>query len=214
MRLILLGAPGVGKGTQGALLSKKHDLTQISTGDILRDAVRRDTPLGQKANGYMKAGELVPDELILELVREVLRTRDDNFILDGFPRTLDQAEGLSSILAEAGIELDGVVVLRAPDDVLVKRISGRRSCPQCKAVYNVYFEAPAEDGRCDRCGAELVRRVDDELATVENRLTVYRRQTQPLIEFYEASHTPVSYVDGTKDVEEVQAEIEEKLPTA
>jgi adenylate kinase len=214
MRLILLGAPGVGKGTQGALLSKKHDLTQISTGDILRDAVRRDTPLGQKANGYMQAGELVPDALILELVREVLKARDDAFILDGFPRTLDQAEGLSAIMAAAGIELDAVVVLRAPDDVLVKRISGRRSCPKCKAVYNVYFEAPAEAGRCDRCGAELVRRADDDAATVENRLSVYRRQTQPLIDFYEASPTRVIYVDGTKDVVEVQAEIEEKLPPA
>ncbi len=213
MRLILLGAPGVGKGTQGALLAEKRDLVQISTGDILRDAVRRDTPLGRKAKGYMEAGELVPDELILEMVREVLKTRNDGFILDGFPRTLDQAEGLGTILTEAGIELDGVVVLRAPDDVLVKRISGRRSCPQCKSVYNVYFDAPAEEGRCDRCGTELVKRADDDAATVENRLAVYRRQTQPLIEFYEASLTPVVHVDGTQDVDEVQAEIEEKLPT-
>lgn len=211
MRLILLGAPGAGKGTQGALLAKKHGLTKIATGDILRDAVRRDTPLGQQAKTYMNAGELVPDELILAMVRDVLSDQTEGFVLDGFPRTLEQAEGLRAILTEMEIDLDAVVVLHVPDDVLVKRISGRRSCPQCKHVYNVYFEPPAEEGQCDKCGAELVRRADDDPATVENRLQVYARQTQPLIEFYEASGTEVLYVDGTGDVDEVQDEIEEQL---
>ncbi len=211
MRLILLGAPGAGKGTQGALLAKKHGLTKIATGDILRDAVRRDTPLGRQARSYMDAGELVPDDLILEMVREVLEAQRDGFVLDGFPRTLDQAEGLNAILADLGISLDGVVVLDVPEEMLVQRISGRRSCPECKQVYNVYLEPPMEEGRCDKCGAELVRRKDDDADTVKNRLAVYTRQTQPLIEFYQDSSTPVVHVDGTRDVEDVQAEIEEQL---
>lgn len=211
MRLILLGAPGAGKGTQGALLAKRHGLTKIATGDILRDAVRRDTPLGQQAKAYMDAGELVPDELILAMVRDVLGGQTEGFVLDGFPRTLDQAEGLRDILAEMEIGLDAVVVLRVPDEVLVKRISGRRSCPQCKHVYNVYLEPPAEADRCDNCGTELVKRADDDAATVKRRLEVYTRQTQPLIEFYETSSTEVLYVDGTGDVEEVQDEIERQL---
>ncbi len=213
MRLILLGAPGAGKGTQGALLAKKHDLTKIATGDILRDAVRRDTALGRQARSYMDAGELVPDDLILEMVREVLRDQRDGFVLDGFPRTLDQADGLARILSDMEIELDAVVVLDVPEDVLVKRISGRRSCPECKQVYNVYFEPPLEEGRCDKCGGELVRRKDDDAETVKNRLEVYMRQTEPLIEFYKRSGTPVVHVDGTLDVDAVQVDIEEALRT-
>lgn len=214
MRLILLGAPGAGKGTQGALLAKKHGLTKISTGDLLRDAVRRDSPLGREARGYMDAGELVPDELILEMVRTVLAEEEDGFVLDGFPRTLEQAEGLNRILSETGIALDAVVVLRVPDEILVKRISGRRSCPQCKQVYNTYLDPPETAGECDRCHGELAERADDDPATVRKRLEVYKRQTQPLIEFYESSGTDVVYVDGTRDVEEVQAEIEKKLAAA
>lgn len=214
MRLILLGAPGAGKGTQGALLAEKHGLKKIATGDLLRDAVRRDTALGRQAKSYMDAGELVPDALILEMVREVLSAQEGGFVLDGFPRTLDQGAGLDEILSDTGIELDAVVVLRVPDDMLVKRISGRRSCPECQAVYNVYFEAPQEPGRCDRCGAELAKRRDDDAATVKKRLDVYNRQTRPLIEYYEASRVPVEYVDGTQDVDGVQTDIERKLQTA
>lgn len=213
MRLILLGAPGAGKGTQGALLAKEHGLSKIATGDILREAVRRDTALGRKAKSYMDVGELVPDALILEMVREVLRAENRGFVLDGFPRTLDQAAGLSGILEELGIELDAVVVLHVPDDVLVKRISGRRSCPECDQVYNVYYHPPEEAGRCDRCGAELVRRTDDDADTVKRRIEVYNRQTRPLIDYYEASDVPVEYVDGTQDVGDVQADIERKLRT-
>lgn len=215
MRLILLGAPGAGKGTQGALLANRHGLTKIATGDLLRDAVRRDTALGRQAKSYMDAGELVPDAVILELVREVLEGEDDGFVLDGFPRTMDQAAGLSQILDETGLALDAVIVLRVPEEILIKRISGRRSCPSCNHVYNVHFDPPAEPGRCDRCGAELVKRADDDEATVERRLDVYTRQTRPLIEYYESSSTvPVEYVDGTQAVEAVQAEIERKLQTA
>ena len=214
MRLILLGAPGAGKGTQGALLAKKHGLTKIATGDILREAVRSGTPLGEKAKAFMDAGELVPDALILELVRDVLKKESGGFVLDGFPRTIDQAEGLGEILEGMDLALDAVVVLRVPDDILVKRISGRRSCPECKNVHNVYFDPPGEEGRCERCGSELVRRADDDAGTVKRRLEVYTRQTQPLVEYYETSGTPVVYVDGTQGVADVQETIEGKLQAA
>jgi adenylate kinase len=211
MRLILLGAPGVGKGTQGALLAERHGLERIATGDILRTAVREETELGMKARQYMDAGELVPDDLILGLIREVLTDRAQGFVLDGFPRTIQQAEGLDRMLADVGIELDAVVVLEAPDDVLVKRISGRRSCPGCGAVYNVHFEPPARPEACDRCGTALVQRVDDREDTVQNRLQVYRRQTEPLVRFYQESAVPVRVVDGYRSVDQVQDAIRKAL---
>lgn len=211
MRLILLGAPGAGKGTQGALLAKSHGLQQVSTGDILRDAVRRGTPLGKEAQRYMDAGELVPDDVILGLVRDVLAGAEDGYILDGFPRTLEQARGLDGILDDLGMALDAVVVLEVPDETLVKRISGRRSCPECKAVYNVYFDPPSEEGVCDRCGAALTQRKDDNAETVERRLEVYRAETEPLIRFYQESDTPVRTVDGRQDAGAVQADIERAL---
>jgi adenylate kinase len=206
-RLILLGAPGAGKGTQGALLAKRHGIQKVSTGDLLRDAVRRGSELGRKAKSFMDAGELVPDDVILGMVREVLAGSGTGFVLDGFPRTLEQARGLDRLMGELGIGLDAVVVLEVPDDELVKRISGRRSCPECKAVYNVFFDPPATQGICDRCGATLVERPDDDAATVARRLEVYRAQTEPLIAFYEESDVPVRVIDGRQDVEDVQAAI-------
>lgn len=214
MRLIFLGAPGAGKGTQGALLAKKHGLTKIATGDILRDAVRRGTPLGQEAKQYMDAGELVPDDLILAMVREVLDRERDGFILDGFPRTLDQADGLSGILEDMDLALDAVVVLEVPADMLIKRISGRRSCPECNRVYNIYFDPPEQAGVCDRCGTALVERADDNADTVRRRLEVYEAQTQPLIEYYEKTDIPVKHVDGTEGVSAVQESIDELLLSA
>lgn len=210
-RLILLGAPGAGKGTQGALLAKRHGVQQVSTGDLLRDAVRRGSELGRKAKAFMDAGELVPDDVILGMAREVLADADAGFVLDGFPRTLEQARGLDALMDELGIALDAVVVLDVPDDVLVKRISGRRSCPECKAVYNVFFDPPSTPGVCDRCGTALVERPDDDPGTVKRRLEVYRRQTEPLIAFYEESGVPVRTVDGRQDVEDVQAAIGEAV---
>lgn len=212
MRLILLGAPGAGKGTQGALLAKSHGLARVSTGDILRDAVRRGTPLGQEARRFMDAGELVPDDVILGLVREVLADADAGFVLDGFPRTLEQARELDRLLDDLGIALDAVIVLDVPDDDLIKRISGRRSCPGCDAVYNVHFDPPEDPGLCDRCGSALVERADDDEATVARRLEVYRRQTEPLIEYYRDAGAPVRTVDGRGDVETVQAAIRDALP--
>ena len=212
MRIILLGAPGAGKGTQGALLAKNHDVERISTGDLLREAVRRGTPLGREARQYMDAGELVPDDVILGMVREVLDDEGDaGFILDGFPRTVDQADGLADILDDLDLALDAVVVIKVSDEELIKRLSGRRSCPECNAVYNVYFDPPETEGVCDECGAELVQRSDDEPETVKNRIQVYNRQTRPLIDYYEASDVPVEYVDGEQDVDAVQAEIEDAL---
>lgn len=209
MNLIFLGAPGAGKGTQGALLAEKKGLRRVSTGELLRDAVRKGTPLGEKAKGYMDAGELVPDEVILGLVREVLAadTNSAGVLFDGFPRTIPQAEGLDRLLAELEQRLHAVLVIDVPDDDLVKRLSGRRSCPNCEAVYNVYFEPPREPGVCDVCGGALVERADDAAETVRRRLEVYREQTEPLIAYYEASSTPVRYVDGNRSVEDVHRDV-------
>lgn len=214
MNLILLGAPGAGKGTQGALIAERYGTPRVSTGDLLRDAVRRGTPLGQKAKGYMDAGELVPDDVILGLMREVL-TREEGsesgYILDGFPRTVPQAEGLDALLEEIDRPLDAVIVIDVADDLLIKRLSGRRSCPDCGAVYNVYFEPPATPGVCDVCGGTLVERADDTAATVRRRLEVYRENTEPLIEYYEQSPTPVHHVDGAAEVDAVFERIVEVL---
>lgn len=211
MNLVLLGAPGAGKGTQGALLVKRFGGVRISTGDLLRDAVRRGTALGQEAKKYMDAGELVPDEVILGLVRETLASAAGGFVFDGFPRTRAQAEALDELLGESGRTLDAVVVIEVADDVLVKRLSGRRSCAECGAVYNVYFDPPETPGRCDACGGALVERADDDAATVRRRLAVYEDRTQPLIAYYRRSDTPVHHVDGERSVDEVQDAIVRSL---
>ena len=210
MRIILLGAPGAGKGTQGALIAEEHGIERISTGDLLREAVRKGSELGTEAKQYMDAGELVPDDVILGMVREVLADLD-GFILDGFPRTVDQADGLADILDDLDMALDAVVVIKVSDEELIKRLSGRRSCPDCNAVYNVHFDPPEEPGVCDKCGAELVQRSDDQPDTVKNRIEVYNRQTRPLIEYYETSDVAVEYVDGEQGLDEVHEAIEAAL---
>jgi len=206
MDIILFGPPGAGKGTQGVLLAERFHLQRLSTGDLLRDAVRRGTPLGQEARRYMDAGELVPDEVILGLVREYLQAGgEQGVIFDGFPRTEAQARALDQLLAGLGRRIGAVLVLEVPDETLVRRISGRRSCPACGAVYNVHVDPPAVPGRCDRCGAGLVGRADDDEATVRRRLAVYQAQTAPLLDYYEAvAGTPVRRVPGDRAVEEVQ----------
>jgi len=217
MNLVLLGAPGAGKGTQGALLSKARGLHRISTGDLLRNAVRNRSPLGEEARPYMEAGDLVPDEIILGLIREVLSDEAGSgdappgFIFDGFPRTLPQAQELDDILRELGLDLHAVVVIDVPENLLVQRISGRRSCPACGAVYNVYLDPPEREGVCDACGSPLEQRADDDAETVRRRLEVYRKDTQPLIEYYENSATPVLTVDGARSVDEVYRGVEEAL---
>ncbi|MDT8369031.1 MAG: adenylate kinase [Longimicrobiales bacterium] len=210
MIVILLGPPGVGKGTQGKLLCEAFGLEHLSTGDLLREARRNGTPLGQQAEAFMTRGELVPDEIIVEMVRERLAElgTDARVVFDGFPRTLPQAEALDRALLDLGLQVDRVVVLTASDDVLVRRISGRRSCPEDGSIYNAYTSPPSVDGRCDLCGAELVHRADDAPETVRNRLEVYRAQTEPLVAHYERSPmTPVIRIDGDQGVEDVQLAI-------
>ena len=185
MRLIFLGPPGAGKGTQAELVSAKLSVPQISTGDILRDAVRRQTDLGAKAKAHMDSGGLVPDEIMLSLVERRLAEPDcaGGFLLDGYPRTLSQAEGLDRVLA-GGKGLDAVVLIEVDDDEVVSRLAQRRVCPQCKALYNLDGNPPRTEGVCDQCGGALVTRSDDAEQTVRTRLEVYRRQTLPLVEYY------------------------------
>jgi adenylate kinase len=211
--VILFGPPGAGKGTQGALLAERLELLRLSTGDVLRDAVRRGTAMGSEARRYMEAGELVPDEVILGIVRDYLagEARDAGVIFDGFPRTLPQAERLDGLLAELDRPLRAVLVLDVDNDTLVKRLSGRRSCGSCGATYNIYFEAPREEGRCDMCASELTQRADDDAATVQRRLAVYAEQTEPLIAYFARTGTPVHHVDGDRSVEDVQTDLLELL---
>ena len=212
MNLILLGAPGAGKGTQGALLEERLGMGRIATGDLLREAVRQGTPLGQKAKAFMDAGELVPDAVILGLVGEAAAS--GNNVFDGFPRTTVQAEALDALLAESGQRIDAVVLVNVPDELIVRRIAGRRSCPKCGAVYNVHFQAPAQAGVCDKCGSELTQRADDTEETVQRRLQVYREQTEPLIEYYRGRGVPFHSVDGTRPVDEVFADVSRALGQA
>ncbi|MGQ0563307.1 MAG: adenylate kinase [Gemmatimonadota bacterium] len=209
MNLVLFGPPGAGKGTQGTMLAGRRGLLKISTGDILRDAARAGTPRGLEARKFMNAGELVPDSVILGLVRETIESAQDasGFIMDGFPRTIPQAQGVDALLAELGKPIDAVVVLDVDDDALVKRLSGRRSCPNCGAVYNVYFDAPKHEGKCDRCGGELVQRADDAPGTVVRRLEVYRQQTAPILDYFRTRGVPVRTIDGDRGIEDVQSDI-------
>lgn len=200
MRLILLGPPGSGKGTQGVLLSQYFGIPQISTGDIFRKAVAENTPLGKKVKEYMDRGELVPDELVVEIVKERITQEDckNGYILDGFPRTVKQAEMFENM----GGKIDAVLYIYAPDEEVIKRISGRRTCEKCGAVYNVYFNPPKIEGICDKCGGKLVQRDDDKEEVVRNRLEVYKEKTKPLIEYYKKRNI-LKEIDGVGSVEEI-----------
>ncbi|HSH75365.1 MAG TPA: adenylate kinase [Longimicrobiales bacterium] len=208
MVLVLLGPPGVGKGTQAVRLADEMQGAHVSTGDLLRAARRDGTELGARAQAFMDAGELVPDDLILDLVREHLAGIDAerHVLFDGFPRTIPQATGLAEVLRELGRAVDLVVLFEATDETLVQRLSGRRSCPNCGAVYNVHFNAPETAGECDRCGGGLVHRADDEPGTVRRRLQVYDEQTAPLVSFYENGGAPLERVRADRPVEEVYAD--------
>lgn len=207
MIVILLGPPGAGKGTQGKLLCEGRGFRHLATGDLLRAARREGTELGRLAQEYMDRGELVPDDVIIGMVEEVLRDLGDTpgVVMDGFPRTVPQAEALQESLDGLGLHVDRVLVMTAPDDVLVNRISGRRSCPNCGALFNVHYSPPAVEDVCDHCGSDLTHRKDDTPDTVKNRLGVYRRQTEPLIEFYRNASPAVVKVDGDQSVDEVQS---------
>jgi adenylate kinase len=215
MNVILFGPPGAGKGTQGALLADRLGLLRLSTGDLLRDAVRAGTPLGLEARRYMDAGELVPDDVILGLVREKLaEPGHEGVLFDGFPRTVQQAEQLDEELRRAGRSLDRVLVLEVPDAAIVERLGGRRSCTRCGRVYNVHSDPPATPGRCDACGGELARRDDDAPATVQRRLDVYRDQTEPVLQHYRGGRIPVRTVDGDAPVETVRDQLLRELEAA
>jgi len=212
MRLIMLGAPGAGKGTQAARLAAAYDIPHISTGDIFRANIKGGTELGKKAKTYMDAGQLVPDELVCDLVADRIAQDDcsKGFILDGFPRTIPQAEALDKALAAMGIELDAAVNVDVPDEDIIHRMGGRRACLKCGATYHVEWLPPQVEGICDKCGSELVQRDDDKPETVKTRLDVYHEQTQPLIDYYEKAGT-LKTVDGTVDADSVFAEIKSVL---
>ncbi|WP_456370185.1 adenylate kinase [Geoglobus sp.] len=209
MNLILLGPPGAGKGTQAKRIVEKYGIPQISTGDMFREAVAKGTELGKKAKEYMDRGELVPDEIVIGIVRDRISQPDceNGFILDGFPRTLNQAEALDEMLDDMGRRIDAVINIVVPDEEILKRIVYRRICKECGAVYNLIYNPPERDGICDKCGGELYQRDDDKEETVRERLRVYREQTEPLIEYYGRKNL-IHDIDGTKDIDDVWKQIE------
>lgn len=209
MNLIFLGPPGAGKGTQAKRVAEKYGIPQISTGDMLREAVAKGTELGKKAKEYMDKGELVPDEVVIGIVKERLQQPDceKGFILDGFPRTLAQAEALDEMLKELNKKIDAVINIVVPEEEVVKRITNRRTCRNCGAVYHLIYAPPKEDNKCDKCGGELYQRDDDKEETVRERYRVYRENTEPLIDYYRKKGILYD-VDGTKDIEGVWKEIE------
>jgi adenylate kinase len=204
MDMVLLGPPGAGKGTQAERLSAKYGWPQVATGDIFRAALAEGTRVGLEAKSYMDAGELVPDEVVERIVAERLDKEDcrGGFILDGFPRSIHQAESLDEYLARRGRALDLVINIVVDEEELVRRISGRRICRRCGALHQVIYSPPRVDGACDKCGGELYQRDDDREETVRNRLIIYREQTEPLIAYYRPSGRLVD-VDGSKSPEEV-----------
>lgn len=208
MRLVLLGPPGVGKGTQAARLGLRFGVPHVSTGEMFREALSQKTPLGMEAQKYMDAGKLVPDDITIGLVREKLSRPDvsSGFILDGFPRNLVQARALEDVLRDLGVDLDAAVSIEAGTETVVRRLSGRRQCRRCGAVYHVEFNPPSEPGRCPKCGGELYQRDDDREETVRERLRVYMAETEPVIEFYRQKDLLVS-VDGERDIDEVTQSI-------
>lgn len=208
MKLILLGPPGAGKGTQAKMLTERFNIPQIATGDILRGAVQSGTDLGRQAKAFMDAGALVPDEVVIGIVRERLQQDDclAGFILDGFPRTVAQADALQGTLAVMGRQLDRVISLTVDVDALVERITGRRTCGGCGRGFHVTFDPPRQAGRCDACGGELYQRDDDREETIRKRLTVYEQQTAPLIEYYRRSGL-LAELDGMQAIPAVQKQL-------
>ncbi len=209
MRLVILGAPGAGKGTQAQRLAAQEQIPHISTGDILRESVKRGTPLGLQAKGYMDAGKLVPDEVVIGLVREKLTSPEcaRGYILDGFPRTVAQAEALDRIFRETRSPgLDHVVSFDVPQEEIVRRLSGRRSCARCQTVYHIEHDPPKQEGVCDKCGGRLVQRADDKPETVLARLRVFDQQTRPLVEYYQKRGL-LQRVDATASIDQVYARL-------
>ena len=208
MKIVMLGAPGAGKGTQAEMIAEKYGIPHISTGDIFRANIKNGTELGKKAKAYMDAGNLVPDELTVDLVIDRVAQPDceKGYILDGFPRTIPQAEVFTKQLEKNGEKIDFAIDVEVPDENIINRMGGRRACPNCGATYHIKYIPPKKEGVCDACGTELVLRNDDKPETVKNRLNVYHEATQPLIDFYKAQGV-LREVDGTKDMKDVFADI-------
>ncbi|MBD7912730.1 MULTISPECIES: adenylate kinase [Clostridium] len=203
MKIILLGPPGAGKGTQAKSISNRYSIPHISTGDIFRKNISENTPLGIEAKKYIDNGQLVPDEVTINMVKDRLQQDDckNGYLLDGFPRTVSQAESLQGFLKDRDESLDTALLIEVPRDFILERMTGRRVCPSCGASYHVKFN-PAVEGKCELCGSEVVQRKDDTEETVQERLDVYERQTQPLIDFYKEKNL-LSVVEGTKAINEV-----------
>ena len=204
MKIIMLGAPGAGKGTQAKKIADKYQIPHISTGDIFRANIKEGTELGKKAKSYMDQGQLVPDELTLELIMDRFQNPDceNGYVLDGFPRTIPQAEALTEALAKKGETIDYAINVEVPDENIINRMGGRRACLACGSTYHIVYAPTKVEGICDRCGEKLVLRDDDKPETVKNRLNVYHNQTQPLIEYY-TKQGKLAEVDGTQSMEDV-----------
>lgn len=212
MKIIMLGAPGAGKGTQAKKIAEKYAIPHISTGDIFRANIKGGTELGLKARTFMDQGKLVPDEITIGMLMDRIKEADcqNGYVLDGFPRTIPQAESLTSALAAQGESIDYAVNVDVPDENIITRMSGRRACLSCGATYHIQFNPPKTEGVCDVCGSALVLRDDDKPETVKNRLAVYHEQTQPLIDYYQKAGV-LEQVDGTQDLNKVFADIVEIL---
>ena len=208
MKIIMLGAPGAGKGTQAKRIAAKYDIPHISTGDIFRANIKNNTELGQKAKTFMDKGELVPDELVVDLIMDRFKEADcvNGYVLDGFPRTIPQAEALDKALSANGEAVDFAINVEVPDENIINRMSGRRACVGCGATYHIVYNPTKVEGVCDACGEKLILRDDDQPETVKNRLSVYHEQTQPLIEYYSKKDV-LKEVDGTKEMEDVFSDI-------
>lgn len=204
MKIVMLGAPGAGKGTQADFISEKYGIPHVSTGDIFRANLKEGTELGMRAKAFMDKGELVPDDLTVEILLDRVAKDDckDGYVLDGFPRTIPQAEVLTDALSKLGDKIDAAINVEVPDEAIVTRMAGRRSCPKCNAIYHIEYNKPRAEGVCDNCGEALIQRADDEEATVRNRLKVYHDQTAPLIAYYEKAGV-LSEVDGTAPMQQV-----------
>ena len=208
MNLLIIGAPGAGKGTMSELILENYKLIHVSTGDMLRQAVKDETAIGLKAQEYMNKGELVPDEVIHDIIIERFSKDDiqDGFLFDGYPRTYAQAIDLDEILKQLNKKIDCVINLNIEDEELIKRITGRRLCPTCGEIYNIYFNPSKKDGICDKCNDTLIQRKDDNLESLQVRLSEYHKNTQPVIEYYEKANL-VKHVDATKSIPEVFEEV-------